>query len=37
MNEEKDVVVFEPTVILDDTIPADNTEVNSDNQGNAFG
>ena len=37
MNEEKDVVVFEPAVILDDTIPTDDTTVNSDNQGYEFG
>ena len=36
MNEEKDVVVFEPTVILDDTIPANNDGKKSDDQGNEF-
>lgn len=36
MNEEKDAVVFEPGVILDVTIPTDDTTVNSDNQGNEF-
>ena len=36
MNEEKDVVVFEPAVILD-TISTDDTQKNSDNQGYEFG